>query len=282
VTAPEGGAYSYEPFARHRFYEAVNRSLVEEGLRALDPGAGPLTIADLSCGTGAMTALIVEALGRRARDARIVAVDPSPESLAEAELRLAGAAAELRFVVGDAADLAGALGGAADAVFFGNAIHLVADKDRALAEIGAALRRGGVLAFNSSYFEGAYPAGSAAFYRLWTVRALRRLRARRPDVRVARQERAAARRLLSPGEYADALRRAGFRVRHLGLEEALMGVEAFQDIGRYRLFIEGALPGVPLDAGADALAHGAAEAFAELGLEHVPRNWLQVVAVTGG
>jgi len=34
----------------------------------------------------------------------------------------------------------------------------------------------------------------------------------------------------------------------------------------------------PLAAGADALAHGAAAAFDELGLDHVLRNWLQVVA----
>jgi hypothetical protein len=46
-------------------------------------------------------------------------------------------------------------------------------------------------------------------------------------------------------------------------------------------FIEGALPGVPLAAGAEALEHGAAGAFEELGLEYVPRNWLQVVASLG-
>jgi hypothetical protein len=44
------------------------------------------------------------------------------------------------------------------------------------------------------------------------------------------------------------------------------------------MFIEGALPGVPLDIGAEALRRGAEEAFAELKLSHVPRNWLQVIA----
>ena len=275
----EHEGYSYEPFTRHRFYEAVNRSLVDEGVRRLAvPAARAVTVVDLSCGTGAMTLMVLEALRRRGLEATIVAVDPSPEALAQAERRLAGVGVEIRFLQGGAAELAGALPGEADALFFGNAIHLVGDKDRALREIAGALGPGGVFAFNSSFFEGAYAAGSARFYRLWTVRAMRRLRQQHPEVRLARTERAAARRWLSPGEYAGALRRSGFEVLHVGLEEARMELAAFQDIGRYRLFIEGALPGAPLAAGADALAHGAAEAFDELGLDHVPRNWLQVVA----
>jgi Methyltransferase domain len=155
----EHEAYSYEPFTCHRFYEAVNRSLVEEGVRRLAvPAARAVTVVDLSCGTGAMTVLVVEALRRRGLDATIVAVDPSPEALAQAERRLAGVGVEIRFLQGGAAELAGALPGEADALFFGNAIHLVGDKDRALREIAGVLGPGGVFAFNSSFFDGAYAA----------------------------------------------------------------------------------------------------------------------------
>ena len=39
----ERDTYSYEPFTRHPFYEAINRALVEEGIRRLPrrPAAGP-------------------------------------------------------------------------------------------------------------------------------------------------------------------------------------------------------------------------------------------------
>ena len=55
-------------------------------------------------------------------------------------------------------------------------------------------------------------------------------------------------------------------------------LRAIQDIGRYALFIEGALAGVALPIGAEALSAAAALAFADLHLEFVPRNWLQLIA----
>ena len=86
-----------------------------------------------------------------------------------------------------------------------------------------------------------------------------------------------ARGWLAREDYADSLRRHGFDIAHCALDPVRMDLASFQDIGRYWLFIEGALPGVPLAAGAEALARGAAEAFGKLGLDDVPRNWLQVV-----
>jgi hypothetical protein len=82
----------------------------------------------------------------------------------------------------------------------------------------------------------------------------------------------------SPEEYEQLLRAHGFEVVTSRMDEARMTLESIQDIGHYRLFIEGALPGAPLEAGADALGFAAAEAFGELGLESLPRRWLQLVA----
>jgi ubiquinone/menaquinone biosynthesis C-methylase UbiE len=273
----ERDTYSYEPFTRHPFYEAVNRALVEEGVRRLVPPDRSLTIVDLSCGTGAMTLMVIEALTSRGLKARIVAAEPSSEALAQAERRLAGSGMDVRFVQGGVSDLAATLEGAVDALFFGNAIHLVDDLDRVVEQIAGLLAPGGVFAFNSAFFEGAYVTGTEPYYRLWTLRALRWLRREHPQIRLSREVRMSARGWLSQEDYAGSLRRNGFDIARCALDLVRMDLSSFQDIGRYWLFIEGALPGVPLPAGADALAHGAAEAFEELGLDDVPRHWLQVV-----
>ena len=83
---------------------------------------------------------------------------------------------------------------------------------------------------------------------------------------------------LSADGYSDLMARNGLHVVERGEELVQMPLSSWQDIGRYWLFIEGALPGVPIPMGADALYHAAGEAFAELGLTAVPRVWLQLVA----
>jgi hypothetical protein len=57
-----------------------------------------------------------------------------------------------------------------------------------------------------------------------------------------------------------------------------MTVDSYHDIGQYWLFIEGALPGVPLPVGAAALGISVYQAGQELGIKEIPRNWLQIVA----
>lgn len=274
----ERHVYSYDAFTRHAFYEDVNRRLVRRAVEFLPvPAAGEkLTVVDLGCGTGALTAVLAETLGEHRVDATIIAVEPSAAALAVAEQRLAGSTIEVRFILGAAADLGGLA--PVDAVFFGNAIHLVPDKDELVATIARVLVPAGLLALNSAFFTGAYAPGTEAFYRLWTARALRRLRREHPDARLARDRRVPAMDWLSPEAYAALLGRYGLAVSHCELDEVQMTLRSFQDIGHYWLFIEGALPGAPLPAGAEALGYGAAEAFAELSLRSVPRRWLQLVA----
>lgn len=274
----EQETYGYEPFTRHAFYQEVNRTLVQRTIEALKPPPDrDTTIVDLGCGTGAVTEMVVEALSARDVQASIVAVDPAAEQLASARSRLAGSPADIRFVQGDASALS-SLTGKADVLILSNAIHLVHDKDSTIGQIAAAVAPGGLFAFNSAFFSGAYVEGTENFYRLWTIRAMRWLRAERPEVRLARDAKAMAMQWLTPGDYEAHLERNGFEVVSRTLDEALMTLESFQDIGHYWLFIEGALPGAPLDAGAEALHHGVAEIFEQQGLTGVPRNWLQVVA----
>jgi ubiquinone/menaquinone biosynthesis C-methylase UbiE len=277
-TSSDHDIYSYEAFTHHAFYAAVNHALVERAVAQLDtrPAGEKLKVVDLGSGTGAITQMLVEALKKRGRDAEVIGVEPSADAIRAAERRLEGSGMDVRFAQGDAGDLA-RLDIRADALFFCNAIHLVPDKNEVIEEIAAALAPGGLFACNSSFFTGAYATGSERFYRLWTMQAMRWLRREHPEVKIARDAHALAMQWLSQDDYAGLLRKHGFQILHNELDEALMPLESWQDIGSYWLFIEGALPGAPISLGAEALRTAAVQAFEELGLDVVPRNWLQLV-----
>jgi ubiquinone/menaquinone biosynthesis C-methylase UbiE len=275
-TSQEHEIFSYEPFTQHAFYKEVNRALVERAVASLPTGRR-LTIVDLGSGTGTITQMVAEALHKRGMQATLIGVEPSADAIARAERRLAGAGVEVRFVQGDSADLA-RLGLSVDALFFCNAIHLVPDKNEAIQQIAEVLAPGGLFVFNSSFFTGAYVPGTESFYRTWTRRAMGWLRREHPEVKLSRDEKALAMQWLTPDEYAAILQKHGLNVLHSALDEALMDLQSWHDIGHYWLFIEGALPGAPLAVAAEALILGAIEVFQELGLTYVPRNWLQVVA----
>lgn len=271
-------SYTFDPFARHQFYHDVNQSLVHRAISHLDaahPAGKPVRVVELASGTGAVTELILDELERLGRPGTVIGVEPSPEAIEIATERLSSRGAT--FVQGEADSLVTAAPNA-DAIFFCNAIHLVPDKRDVAAKVANALAPNGFFACNSSFYQGAYAPGSERFYHLWTRRALGWLRKNHPGVRTSRTEKATAMQWLTPDEYAQALEVNGLHVVDRAEETALMPLRAWQDIGRYWLFIEGALPGVPIPIGADALEHSAAEAMAELNITAVPRIWLQMVA----
>jgi ubiquinone/menaquinone biosynthesis C-methylase UbiE len=277
MTPTVAGSYTFDPFARHQFYCDVNASLVRRAIGRLDaarPQGERVRVVELASGTGAVTEQILDELERRGRPGSVIGVEPSFEAIDIARERLQGRA--VVFVQGDADQLAEAVS-QADAAFFCNAIHLVPDKGEAIGKIARVLTPGGFFACNSSFFDGAYAPGSERFYHLWIRRALGWLRKNHPEVRPSRAEKALAMQWLSADEYVAYAEQHGLQVVEREMEVAQMPLRAWQDIGRYWLFIEGALPGVPIPIGADALEYAAAEAFAELGIEYVPRIWLQLV-----
>jgi ubiquinone/menaquinone biosynthesis C-methylase UbiE len=262
--------FSFTPFTRHPFFTEVNRWIVKRVI-----GPSRRVIVDLGCGPGAVTQLIVDQLGRR-HDAKVIGVDPCAAALDRARAAVSTRIAQ--FVEGSAELLSHVVPSAsADAVVFCNAIHLIPDKARVVAEIRRVLRRGGVLAFNTTFFNGAYVDGTSGFWRRWVVRAVQVLRERGIEVRHAAK--ATARAFLTPDEYAALCVQEGFNRPTIELLRVELPPESLDDIGHFSLFIEGALPGVPLAEGAAALREGLQRALDETGLTGVPRNWLECVAV---
>jgi ubiquinone/menaquinone biosynthesis C-methylase UbiE len=243
--------------------------LIQE--RVICPGRQ--VIVDLGCGPGAVTELILERVRGQQPPPRVIGVDPSPSALAKARAAISSKLAE--FVQGSAEWLS-KLVKSADAVVFLNAIHLMPDKPQVLKEIRRVLKPGGVLAFNSTFFNGAYVEGTSGFWRRWIVRSVQVLREQ--GIEVKHNGHAAAMEWYSADQYTAALKEAGFRPTTVELLRIDMTREALIDIGRFSLFIEGALPGVPLEEGAKALEVGLERTMSELKVESVPRHWLEVVA----
>lgn len=284
IETEETNQFTFEAFAAHSFYTEINRSLVRHALAPLmtRPNRATLTIVDMACGTGAVTRLIAEEIIHQGRQAHIIGVDPSTEALRcaqkgmeEAGLQVPGIHTD--FIQGEAGDLPKIVQNA-DAAFFCNAIHLLPDKLSAFQLMASILTPGGIFACNSGFYEGTYVEGTERFYRLWTRRAVGWLRKEHPEVHLSRESKAMAMQWLTSEEYIDLLKQSGFCSADVTQECAIMTVDSYHDIGQYWLFIEGALPGVPLPLGAAALGTSVYQVGEELGIAEIPRNWLQIVA----
>jgi ubiquinone/menaquinone biosynthesis C-methylase UbiE len=270
----ENADFTFEAFAGHDFYRIVNEHLVDATLQVRERlPQNPIHRAlDLACGTGAVTQVLVDRVRRLREPVEVIALDPSESALEKARRLLGNAAG---FVRGTAEAFSGVVP-TVDVMLFCNAIHLLPDKDHVLAEARQVLNLDGVLGFNTAFYEGCYAPGTEKFYRLWMLRSLQLLKKEfglRPD-----KDKVQAMRWLTPDEYRDLLERHNFVIEDMHAEEAQMTCKSWQDISHYSLFVEGALPGVPQDIAIPVLKESVAQAFDELEIETLPRNWLQVVA----
>ena len=77
----------------------------------------------------------------------------------------------------------------------------------------------------------------------------------------------------------NSLNKNGFQISIQEIKTVQFTKEGFLDISKFDDFIQGTLPGVPLDKASNSLQAGVHQAFEELNLQYVLRNWLGVVAV---
>nr|BBH91354.1 hypothetical protein KTC_61050 [Thermosporothrix sp. COM3] len=286
IETEETNKFTFEPFAAHPFYTEVNRALVKQALAKLAsyPQDKNITIVDIACGTGAISRLIIEEMQRLGRlsQLQLIGVDPSAEALRRAqksqdEMNLD---VKTQFIQGDAEDLPDIIQHA-DMAFFCNAIHLIPDKRTTIQKVASILGPQGIFACNSAFYEGTYVPGSERFYRTWTRRAVGWLRKQHPESRLSKNGKATAMQWLTREDYISHFQDSGFAEVETEQKTVDISLDAWKDLGQYWLFIEGALPGIPLAQGAKALEYAVYEAGNELGLTEVPRTWLQIVGVKG-
>lgn len=284
IETEETNKFTFEPFAAHPFYTEVNRALVRQALAHLPQKEGDqtITVVDMACGTGAISRLVIEEMERQGTLARLrlIGVDPSAEALRRARKGIdeMGLPAQVDFIQGESEDLPKLIQNA-NLAFFCNAIHLLTDKQMAFQQVASILAPQGIFACNSAFYDGTYVAGTERFYRLWTRRAVAWLRKEHPTARLSREAKAAAMQWVNSDDYVRLYQESGFEHVDIVQETANISLDAWRDLGQYWLFIDGALPGVPLAQGAQALEVAVYQAGEELGLQEVPRNWLQMVGI---
>jgi ubiquinone/menaquinone biosynthesis C-methylase UbiE len=265
--------YGFKRFSSNRFYSEQNARLVDMA----ELGSGQ-RIVDLACGTGGVTRLIAERL-RNAKDSMVIGIDHSSAALKQAMEDLKDVRDNaIQFVQSQMEQLSDSVKESVDTVIFCNAIHYIPDKDALLTEISKTLKPGGKLAFNTTFFEGAHLPETVLFYRKWMLKSARTLR-REYGLSPDRSAKVEARKQLTPQEYRGLVEDHGFKVTRQEIDTVSFTLEGFEDISTFKDFIEGTMPGVPFDKASAALKEGARQAFNELKVDHIPRNWLDVVAV---
>ena len=264
--------YSFTTFSSLTFYRKVNERLLD-----LAEIGNHKKIVDLGCGTGGVTKLILDRL-QSARNTVVYAVDHSSSALKYAADEIGERKnAMVQYVHSEVQNLTDAVKDQVDAIIYCNSIHYVPDKAKLLEQIKDKLSPNGVLAFNTSFFKESQPPSSREFLRKWMMRSLRILK-REHGLSVNKSSKVESRVQLSAEEYYELVSGAGFRVRVNDLQEVNVPHEGWHHISGFSDWIEGVMPGVPLEKGRASLQQGLAEIWNEMNLVTVPRVWLSVSA----
>jgi ubiquinone/menaquinone biosynthesis C-methylase UbiE len=270
VTASE--EYSFTSFSNLHFYTKVNERLLD-----LAEVGKQRKIVDLGCGTGGITKLILERL-QSAKDTVIYAVDHSTTALKVAAEEIGERKdVAINYVHAEVQNLTGAVKDRVDAIVYCNSIHYVPDKIVLIGQIKEKLNPNGIFAFNTSFFEGSHPEDSHEFFRKWMMRSLRILK-REYGLSAVKSAKVESRVQVTAGDYIKLVEEAGFKVLVNDFNRVEVPHEGWHHISAFSDWIEGVMPGVPLDKGRAALQKGLAQIWEEMELKTIPRVWLSVSA----
>lgn len=288
---------TYEPYSQDPGYIAANEALIE----GIELG-GASRVADLACGTGLLSQLLM----RRAPNLTVCAIDLDPVQIgiATRTFKDQGVAVVDSLEALRAAAKAGTgavhLRAASamelpfedaeiDLIVQGNSIHLMPDRAAFLREVARVLRPGGRFVFNSVFYVGTFVPGSEAVFSEWmkeAVLVLNRMnaeRAARGEPGIPRKRgthgRAFQKDWLSAEGWTEALAEAGIDTISAGHRPVPISQKGLQLVGAYGGLAEVLMSGYPVDIASECLQEGAVRAFENLGITEVPRNWLEITAV---
>jgi ubiquinone/menaquinone biosynthesis C-methylase UbiE len=267
---------TFDPFANEVAYIRLNERLVDRVLRRLG-AVSTIRLLDMAAGTGLLTSIAYEKA--KAAGVKLIStlLDIDLPALAQARKEVKADRASYLYASADHLPLKQAY----DAVIFANSLHLLDDhaKVKALRECRRVLRPGGVLAMNTTFYEGAYPEESKPFYSRWIRRAVVEINRRLPQRE--KGDKVQAMEWLPADGYNDLIAKAGFKILEIRERRVLLSQAAVRAICAYKEFAKGALHATDEDAAEASLSLQVTvqQTFNELKMKYLPRNWLEIVAV---
>lgn len=284
-------AFSFEWFSGLPAYRAANRAQLEAFLAGLTLPA-PWQGIDVACGVGLMSELCHEIAGKiGAFIQRTICVDLDRQALDIAREKLARYPANFLQSLGQHLPLRDGVG---SYLVIGNGIHMFGAEEKMahFCEAFRILRSGASLFFNSAFYEGTVVEGTERFYYENVSRAMRRILRLRPrPEELGEGQRAEASHQLSPDQYIELAREAGFTDIDYRQAEVLLDQEAWEAISDYSAYAQGALHyKYPAEVACPALREAVTEIFEDPQFEEkypgmqqngqrvIPRRWLWVTA----
>jgi hypothetical protein len=171
----------------------------------------------------------------------------------------------------------------------GNSIHLLPDEEKLLAEVHRVLRRGGILAFNTSFYAGTMPKGTEIFYHEWMKQSLIYIKRRDEELRkqglegITRKRStsrsAFSKRWPSEEDWTRMLTSQGLEVKNVCERTVMMNQRCFETIGAYAGLASVLFSGYPVDLASEALQETVEKSLAVVNMDVVPRLWLEVTAI---
>ena len=269
-------AKSFEPFAAEVAYINVNERLVGRMIKRLT-GKTSINLLDLAAGTGLLTSIAYDKAHEAGATLNSTLVDLDLPALQQARVDVHADRGDFIYASVDHLPLAEHY----DVATFANSIHLLSNpsKEKALAECNRVLRPGGLLAINSTFYDGAYPEESKPFYSRWIRRAIVEINQRLPQRN--KSGAAQAMEFLPAESYIDLIGKAGFKVVEIRERRVLLSQAAVRAISSYKEFAKGALHASDEDAdeASRALQATVQQTFHDLKMKYLPRTWLEILAV---
>jgi ubiquinone/menaquinone biosynthesis C-methylase UbiE len=269
-------AKSFEPFAAEVAYINVNERLVRRLVRRL-AGKTIIDLLDVAAGTGLNTSILCDKAHDAGAKLHSTLLDLDMPALQQARVDVNADRADFIYASADHLPLNQSY----DAVIFANSIHLLSNesKEMALQECSRVLRPGGILAVNSTFYDGAYPEESKPFYSRWIRRAIVEINQRLPHRNKSGS--AQAMEFLPAQSYVELIGNAGFRVVETRERRVHLSQAAVRAISSYKEFAKGALHASDEDAdeASRALQATVQQTFHDLKMKYLPRTWLEIVAV---
>ena len=263
--------FNFDSFSNLDWYKNVNSNLLD--LADLNSSS---KIIDLGCGNGGITEMILSKV-KDVSNIVIFAVDSSSSAISLALKRFSNRKdVIINYIQSEAQNLHENIKEKVDTVVYCNSIHYVEEKDKVLQHIGNGLEKGGKFAFNTSFFDGSHPKETEAFLRKWMLKSLRLLRSEYNLKPV--KSKVQSRIQLTPENYENLLLNNGFKVKEKNIENVHVPLDGWYEISSFKDWIEGVLPGIPLDIGKKVLQETVESLFKELNIKTLDRKWLSIVA----